>query len=334
MDRKQQRKPPCFVCYVPAPVYWLAGVLEQNCFCEAFGKIGCFGHDSYEIRFKILLFGVVANVLSFLLSLVACFSLSLRFDHIVAAGFSKGLGYIEELDIPTSRIWIGLRGVAVRNFQGQGLINENYVEGDVVVPFDKFCDYIDEGLENYMDPDECDSCAEASGGLMTAVIMAALLTLPNIFTDILRMYPNYDLNCQKFFGSMINLASAALSLYTYRGYADQCFRNFYDHTLLVDVDVDVDDPTVSFLWRPGNGLVCIVLATFLKAFDIVAMLLIPAPDIAHSKVLQEEYESLYGGETEEEQQDSQNPRDELISKLPREKTNNDAKEESDEVDTC
>jgi len=164
-----------------------------------------------------------------------------------------------------------------------------------------------------MDPDDYNSCAEASGRLVTAVIMATLLVLPNIFTDVLRMYPNYDLNCQKFFGSVLNLASAASSLYPYRVYANQCFRSFYgeEHESAVSLSNNIlvnymeeNDPSfslevdrtfgMSILWRPGNGLVCIVLATFLKAFDTIVKLLIPTPDIAHTKSLQEEYEALYG----------------------------------------
>lgn len=326
----EDRKPPCSVCYVPFFVYRLSGLLEQNWFCESFGRIGCFGHNDYETRRKILLFGLVANILSFLLSLFACLSLLLNFNAIVASGFSQGLSYIPELDIPTSRIWIGLRGVAIRNFEAMSILNVDYVEGDNVLEFDAFCDYVDQGLENFMDPDDCDSCAEASGGLVRAVVVATLLVLPNIFTDILRMYPNYDLNCQKFFGSVLNLASAALSLYAYRVYANQCFRSFYgegdesavslsnnilvnniqenDQSFSLEVDLTLG---MSFLWRPGNGLICIVLATFLKAFDIIAMLLIPTPDIAHTKSLQEKYETLYGEDNSPPSENDEEEADEI-----------------------
>ena len=307
------RKPPCFVCYIPAPVYHLAAILEQNKFCEAFGRIGSKNFN-YQKRRELLLFGVAANVLSFLLSLFACLSISLKFNHIVAGGFSKGFAYIPSVDLPTSRIWIGLRGVAIRNFQGQAVINDGYVEGDQVIEFDSFCDYVDEGLPTYMDPDDCDSCAEASSGLITAVIMATVLTLPNIFTDILRMYPNYDLNCQKFFGSILNLASAISSLYAYRGYADLCFKKFYAEGQVSEVPVSdgliesiqtiipgfsyegESMLEVMFKWRPGNGLICIFVATILKGIDIIIMLMIPTPDIAHKRSLQESYEVLYGGD--------------------------------------
>mmetsp|Transcript_7661 Transcript_7661/g.18770 ORF Transcript_7661/g.18770 Transcript_7661/m.18770 type:complete len:391 (-) Transcript_7661:134-1306(-) len=312
------RKPPCFLCYVPKPVYWLVSCLEQNPCCEAFGRIGCYGHENYQVRRRILAFGLVANILSCLLSIVACFSLSTNFNNIVAGGFSKGLVYIPGADIPTSRIWIGLRAVAIRNFQGQALINRDYVEEDHVIEFDAFCDYVDQGLERYMDPDDCNACDEASGGLMTAVVMAALLTLPNICTDFLRMYPNYDLNCQKFFGSILNLLSMMSSLYAWAGYAKMCFKSFNDETEVALVDTSnatamnlvsiisnpsFTIPTISlaFLWRPGNGLVCVVLATFLKIFDIVVMLMIPTPELAHNKLLQEEYEALYAEEKEEKE---------------------------------
>ena len=46
-----------------------------------------------------------------------------------------------------------------------------------------------------------------------------------------------------------------------------------------------------------------VLATFLKIFDILVMLMIPTPELAHNKSLQEEYEALYDGEEKEEKKE-------------------------------
>jgi len=263
------------------------------------------------------MFGLVANCLSLILSLIACLSLSLNFDLIVAAGFTRGLVYVPSMDLPLSRIWIGLRGVAVRNFKGRHILTstEKFVEGDIVISFDSFCDYIDDGLENYIDPEDCDSCASASNGLVTAVIFSTILILPNITTDILRMYPNYDLNCQKVFGSLVSVASALLSLYAWRGYATECYKSFkkgessvipfYSNgTLVMEEELEealqekftFDGIIQVFLqWQAGTGLICIYAATLLKFVDIVAVCMIPTPDIAHTRSLQDEYELLYGG---------------------------------------
>merc|ERR1740117_990192 len=104
---------------------------------------------------------------------------------------------------------------------------ENYF----VINFNDLCDVIADDtnqiVESIIDPDNsCDTCANASNGLVTAVIISTLLILPNITTDILRMYPNYDLNCQKFFGSIISLCSMLGSLYAWWGYARSCYRTF------------------------------------------------------------------------------------------------------------
>lgn len=317
-ESDEDRKPPCGACYVPPPVYYLAGVLEQNRFCEAFGRIGCFGRYDSKLRKKILMFGLAANIVSLILSIVACFSLSLNFNHIKAGGFTKGIAYIPGIDLPTSAVWIGLRGVAIRTFQGQSFLGRaEYAEGDYVIPFDTFCDYKDAGLANWMEVEDCDNCNEASSTLITTVIMATFLTLPNIFTDILRMFPNYDLNCQKFFGSVLNLASAISALSAYFVYSRTCFASFYDdsegamveysnvyknvliNSIWDQIPLGGATPAVDYLWAPGNGIICIVVATILKAIDIIAMLLIPTPDIAHNKKLQEEYEELYGNEEAE-----------------------------------
>lgn len=50
---------------------------------------------------------------------------------------------------------------------------------------------------------------------------------------------------------------------------------------------------VDFQWRVGDSFVRLMLATLLKVFDTIAILIIPTPDLANTKELQEEYEALY-----------------------------------------
>jgi hypothetical protein len=57
---------------------------------------------------------------------------------------------------------------------------------------------------------------------------------------------------------------------------------------------------VLYDWRAGNGIICLLLATALKIIDIIAVVLIPTPDIAHTRALQEEYEERYAGDSQGE----------------------------------
>jgi hypothetical protein len=328
-----RRKPPCFACYAPPCVYYFANIVEQNWFCDSFGRIGCFGHDNFYVRRRILIWGFLANCISLVLSIIACLSISLNYNLIQFASFTRGMMYLPNIDLPLTQIWIGLRGIAVYHYQGQvRLLNITGSTADVssaydgedyyVINFNDMCDLIADrnGIESYTtDPDSCDTCANASNGLVSAIVISTLLILPNITTDILRMYPNYDLNCQKFFGSLISLCSMLGSLYAWRGYASECYRSFNTDTESMTVPFFMngtistesilnvnngDNLVMEYLnnkttidvasdWKAGTGLICIVIATILKTIDIIAIWLIPTPDIAHTRHLQDEYEQLY-----------------------------------------
>ena len=139
------------------------------------------------------------------------------------------------------------------------------------------------------------------------------------------MYPNYDLNCQKCFGTIISLVSMIFSLSAWRGYANSCYRSFTQEDGAVSIPFYLKDGTIAYGefgasildddndaaaavesntsihiqadWMAGIGLICIAVATFLKIIDIVAIWLIPTPLIAHTRHLQDEYEELYGTDT-------------------------------------
>merc|ERR1711862_177622 len=143
-------------------------------------------------------------------------------------------------------------------------------------------------------------CASASHGLATSVVLSAALLLPNITTDFLRMYPNHDLNCQKFWSTVMILVSIAMSLYTWQGYAEMCFNSFKAGDSTVDVGSRVLN--IRVVWKAGVGLICVVTATLLKLVDLVNCF-IPAPDIAHTRSLQDEYELLYDGDGENDNND-------------------------------
>jgi hypothetical protein len=116
------------------------------------------------------------------------------------------------------------------------------------------------------------------------------------------MYPNYDLNCQKFIGSFLSTFSLIMSLSTYLAYKESCFETFYEGEIAYDADsnvVDDDGQTAfvaNFQWEAGNGLICLFVATALKIFDILANVLVPTPTITRNLKEQEEYEALTGGE--------------------------------------
>ena len=78
----------------------------------------------------------------------------------------------------------------------------------------------------------CTTCQEASAGLLVPAIFAVITCLPSIQTDIQRMFPKYDLNCQKFMAVFVAGMFGTLStLATIYGYSSGCWRNFPEQGL-------------------------------------------------------------------------------------------------------
>jgi hypothetical protein len=154
------------------------------------------------------------------------------------------------------------------------------------------------------------------------MIMSLVMLVPSINTDITRSFKNYDVNCQKFFGGVVAMISAFLSLYTLLTYNRKCFASFHNGYTPVtlqaesiiqdwaesiirhwdnhpewparDAQFAPEDGTViiNVEWRPGPGLICTYVALGLKVLDVVTNFLIPAPSIARDRDEQMEYERL------------------------------------------
>ena len=207
-----------------------ANICEQNWCCDTFGKIGCFGHDDFYIRRRILLVGLVSNCLSFVLSLIACFSISLNFHLIAFSSFTDGLLYVKEMELPLTQIWIGLRGIAIKHYKGRGeniwfMNPEDISQGrdEYVLSFETMCDYwntnitgnntdLEEGFEDYFEQKEtCASCASISSGLVITVIISTLLIIPSITTDVRINSIHQIFSCHVLFSIIISASSYTLS---------------------------------------------------------------------------------------------------------------------------
>jgi hypothetical protein len=290
------KKPPLPCCFVPPCVRFLPTCLEQNVVCVTMGKVGCVPTESAKMRRILFAFGIFANLISFALTIFGMMASSEDFGRLQTTSFSSGT--VTVYDIATNEVAeeitmdIGLRAVAFDN--------PNTV-GQQVYNFDEFCDLTDLA-GRYLNEDQCSSCSDSSAGLMTTLVISLITIFPVIFTDVLRMYSNYDLNCQKFFGSLVSTFALIMTLSTILAYENSCFESFYDGNVYFDADSNaLDDENgatylADFDWEAGNGLICLYLATFIKLIDIIANILVPTPTITRNRKEQEEYEALSGEE--------------------------------------
>lgn len=298
-----EAKPCCFICFVPPPVYYGSRVLEQNCLCERLGEIGCVDHDAPSIRRKIFTVGMIANLIAFVLSFFACFAIANNYDILQTASFSKGV--ISGNGTAQINLAVGLQSMSVADAQGDRFQSQLLV-------FDTFCATLNKRLGDLVEPAQCGSCQEESSKLVIAVILSLILTIPSIFSDITRQYPNYDVNCQKFYGSIVAALSMFSSLYTALLYNNRCFAGFYQGEVTVDLNTTEFDwqallgsnPSsyvinVGLEWSAGNAYLCMVTATALKSIDIIANLIVPTPSITRDRDEQERYEAIEAPEKQE-----------------------------------
>jgi hypothetical protein len=297
--------PPCRILWVPPPVGWCPSVLEENIFCKVWGRLGLIRPENETARFWLLRIGFVANVVGFLLTLYSCLAITdSNYDLLKAASFSSAV--VTEPYVPNSTIAIAL-DVGLR---AAALVLPNR-DGPIVVSFDDFCDLPSESLTLYLDDGkDCGGCQDVSSGMVVSVVVSAITFIPSFSTDILRMYSNYDVNCQKGFSTLFATMTLILSLYTLLSYNRSCFAGFYDGDVPYDAERNIipkdssEEPTyvIKFDWSIGPGLICLYTGTLLKSVDILCNLLVPSPNITRDHKEQWDYETSEDKPKEEEEQ--------------------------------
>lgn len=279
---------PC--CWVPPPVGWCPGLWEENFLCKLYGRVGAYRTE--ESRYYCLHMGFIANLAACLLMAYSCFSISQ--DYTLLSKSSFGSVVMSERDGKIEGeilLDIGLRAVALDNpFTGVDR---------VVVGYDKFCAASQEGLQRYMNPENCSKCNDQSLNLVISAILAVISCLPLFFTDILRMYSGYDVNCQKCFGTIFSLCTILLALNVMLNWKFLCGDYFYKNEIYLDVNgnrVYPDDPnreyTIEYDYTWGWGLMAMLVATCLKFLEVVAHFCIPTPTVTRDLKEQQIYEVI------------------------------------------
>ena len=135
----------------------------------------------------------------------------------------------QDYELP-SLFGVGLRAAAYREIAGPD---------EIVIPFSHFCDLTAGSGGTHSteyasviaatvtaSTGDCASCEDISRKICPSLFLSMLGYIPNFTTDILRMYQNYDVNCQKFFASIFSWISLATAIYTWVNYHLNCFAYF------------------------------------------------------------------------------------------------------------
>lgn len=312
------QRPPIALCWPPPCVKMVPDILEQNACCETYGGIGLIGDENDDsgnnssahkkARTWIMNLGMVVHTVGLILSILACLSISSNENLLQAFSFTSGTvtGVVRAMNstmednnnddaVPVDiTIRTGLRHI---------YLNDNFF-GERVIAMDEMClDYDDDESRigvPFVALSKCSQCADVSTSNVATLILAVITYIPTMASNVNRMYHNYDVNCQKVFGSVVAFFSGAMSVCTWIGYANGCFASFHSGDMLVPIFVPGAGQgqqermaDVNFSWNPGWGLIFIQIASLIKIIDIVGHVLLKTPTITRNRQEQLDYERQY-----------------------------------------
>lgn len=117
----------------------------------------------------------------------------------------------------------------------------------------------------------------------TGVIMAFITTIPTIQTDIQRLKPEWDLNCQKSLAMFVSGAVGFLgTMLSLSSFTAGCYNNMPTTFTACD-EATGRCAEVDMTWDLGPGCVLLIIATFLKVFDALTHAIVPTPEHCTSR---------------------------------------------------
>jgi hypothetical protein len=208
---------------------------------------------------------------------------------------------VNDPDSQAVELFVGLKAAALNN-PVSGV-------GQIVVPFDQFCDLVGDGAERYMDPDDCNKCYEISTSMIILIMISVGTFLPTFFAEILRLYSGYDSNCVKGYVTGLGILTILLNLTVILGFVFGCGQLFYDGQVFFDSngnvlpsDTNPQSASIAFDtrygWELGDGMIALIVGTACKFIDVVMNCSIPTPPVTRELEEQKIYESIGGEEFE------------------------------------
>jgi hypothetical protein len=307
-------RPPCCLCWPPPLLKQCPVLLETNIFCTLLGRLGfCDGsaitanrHGDYYSGFgnrgrsAVMTYALVFNLCGLLLSIFATLALtdnnvsllnkvsfsttSLR-PLVLDATVKEILQAQQQESVPTTILQLGLQALLIRD--------------EMVVPFKDFC--TTSGMNQFLPQQDCNACHETTVYITIGMVVTIVTYLPTMATDFLRIYKDYDVNCQKcvaLLWSLVSLAGYGLTYYYYRY---RCLDSFYHGPVLYDADgvvvgIGVDttsgDVLINFDWTMGAGQICLVVGFVLKVVGFLCHCCVATPTITRLREEQWTYERI------------------------------------------
>jgi hypothetical protein len=265
-------------------------LLEENCICTFLGRIGCIPVNEYKSNYSVLRLALTCSTWGLLCTVFAAIALTENTSILRITNFSRGKLTSKSGLLEPVEIYIGLRGLVYDN--------PNTV-GELYIAFDQFCGLKDLGLDAYMDPEDCAKCDDMTIYFYLCLLISLIAFIPSIATDLLRLYPLYDVNCQRVFGALHTLVSIGGSVMLWWLYWEECLPSFYDGEVNFSRTGDRVEPgddtaaiLVNFEWKIGYALMILWAGAGLKVINFICSCCVSTPSITRNRQEQEDYEAM------------------------------------------
>ena len=267
-----------------------ASCMEHSGCAKALGKFNIGGEKG---RVPLMSIALISSCLTLILAILSCLGFENKADLVTSFAWSRGKINVKSHDPVIDmniHLNIGL-GAIIANTSN---IPEWLMEAkekrlhqlNNVQAFDsKPCE---EGfLSETTNSTFCADCKEASASMLVPAIFAVITCLPSIQTDIQRMFPRYDLNCQKFMAVFVaGMFGTISTLVTLYGYSSGCWRNFPGNgEYVIKQEGKLSGPikvTFDGEWYGGPGLALMIAATLFKIVNLACHLMVPTPNFCRS----------------------------------------------------
>ena len=315
---KVKRPKPYVISNIWAPICLkkipgCASCAEHSLYCRTLGKFNIGGE---KVRKPLMSIALISSWLTLILAILSCLGFERRADLVTSFAWSRGKINIKSHQPPIDmdiHINIGLGAIKANtsnvpkwlmNAKEKKLKQLNEVQAFDSMP-------CKEGfLSETANSTFCEDCTEASASMLVPAIFAVITCLPSIQTDIQRMFPRYDLNCQKFMAVFVaGMFGTISTLVTLYGYSSGCWRNFPgsgEHE--IKQEGSLNGPIkVKFTgeWHGGPGLALMIAATLFKVVNLVCHVMVPTPSFCRSHDGENPYVKIvYKKESKENLKDS------------------------------
>jgi hypothetical protein len=328
-------RPPNPCCWVSPIVGYFPVLLETNGCCRWFGKIGVGSDNNTNnnttttttpnknelVRFYLLHFGFLCNILAVVLTAYAALSISLEYFLLCKSSLFE-ITILETTvfaansassSSTSNTIYFGFSGIGIENQQSvigyNTLCSENGNENDN--ENDPYLYLLNSGQSS-----DCNNYNYFSMNSSISILISLSLFVPTFFLTQLRMYSGYDSNCVKNTLTILGLVIVLLNLniilsslyllyfnntsFIMNNNQDNNNKNeaYYMHydqegNIVGDNSDDISySMEVSSDWNWSWGLILLVTGTGLKFLDLVCNILVSTPTITRNKKEQEIYETI------------------------------------------